>query len=735
MPRSRSRNAPSPVLASDHDEMADDLHALADRGSRPARTWPDCVAESRRFEHWLAEHELDLDQVRHLADRDSYHLPKVPPALIAAYLHDTATAETKPKTLHNRTTSLLAWFKGTGWAVPDRRTSGGAGAFDIVTALVANHRVDDIDAHTRIPARPVTGDWIAGITAAIDAAGDDERIARLWIAAMRTFHLVTAWFGLRGGEAVTKLRWGWVDDRASELVIQLPGDRTLKYLDRPRTLRLPSPDSGPDCEHRDTCVIHQLRRWRELCDATGIPTGPGDLVFPAIRRMPHTSSTPNAEAFWRNRSWVADPVGETVRSADADALATLTLHAERTHYKRYARFWKQFALAAGFTPRHRFEKVSTHSNRRGTATRLHANGAALQVIAHQLCHEGLATTPRYIDPTDLPVLDPRPLYDRVPVPPIGPERPRVADHLADYPPGESPPGRAATSCELDVDDARCDAPVDGCVELDGVMTAVCKLHRSRYLQGLRGAALAAPARHRPLPPICQVGTDISPCDRTPVAHILLDGSHLAACGPHYRRFRNGTTGDALHAPVQTPRAPHCQVPDGAGPCQRPPSKGVVADGVHTTMCATHARRFDAGKRGDALTAGVTVRRLAERCEVVHHDVPCGRDARTPQGCFITVDGITLTACDAHHQRYRSGKRGDALTGPIRNRLVPSCELVHDDTVCGRPTSGRVSVDGAVLSACHSHIQRYRRGKRGDALTGPIRAPAPPPLPDSTCART
>jgi hypothetical protein len=274
--------------------MAADLQALADRGSRPAKTWPRLVAEGRRFERWLSVRNLDLDQVRRLADRDAYGLPVVPPALVAAYLYDIATDEMKPKTLQNLSTALLGWFRGTGWSVPDRRTPGGAGQLDIIGAVVSNHRFDDVDAHLRTPSRPVVADWIGGITAAIDAAHEDERIAPLWISAMRTFHLVTAWFGFRAGEAATKLRWGWIDDRPDELVITIPGDQTLKYLAEPRELHLPTPDTGPGCQYLDTCAIHQLRRWRQMCTAAGVPTDPPCAECPMPARHPTPSTSGDA---------------------------------------------------------------------------------------------------------------------------------------------------------------------------------------------------------------------------------------------------------------------------------------------------------------------------------------------------------------------------------------------------------------------------------------------------------
>jgi hypothetical protein len=729
MPRSRSRrkgatstNGEALLVASsrDREKMAADLQALADRGSRPAKTWPRLVAEGRRFERWLSVRNLDLDQVRRLADRDAYGLPVVPPALVAAYLYDIATDEMKPKTLQNLSTALLGWFRGTGWSVPDRRTPGGAGQLDIIGAVVSNHRFDDVDAHLRTPSRPVVADWIGGITAAIDAAHEDERIAPLWISAMRTFHLVTAWFGFRAGEAATKLRWGWIDDRPDELVITIPGDQTLKYLAEPRELHLPTPDTGPGCQYLDTCAIHQLRRWRQMCTAAGVPTDPQALVFPAVRRMPDARSTPNSEHFWRRRAFVADPVGEAVDAArasgaDADALAAVAASAARTHYKRYASFWKDFATAAGFEPRHRFEKVSTHSNRRGAATRMRANGASLPVIAHQLCHEGLDTTPRYLDPTELTAFDPRPLYQHITSHTL-PDH-RLTDDLLDR---DAPPIGTTSMCELGGGDP-CDRPFDGFVELDGVMASACSLHRARHHQGLRGHELVGPARSRPLAPGCQVGDLASPCERVPVAHIAVDGTLLSACAAHYWRFRHGTSGAALSAPVRRPRAKVCQVADGDGPCHRKPYKGVSVDGVHTTMCSVHARRWDNGLRDDNLTAHTSDQpRLAELCEITHEDVPCGRDARTPQGCFVDIDGEHLTACNAHYLRYRAGHRGDRLTAPIRNQLARTCELTHDGIHCGRPTAGRVYIDDRELAACNSHMARYRKGRRGDALTRPIR---------------
>lgn len=732
MPRSRSRRADPglvrhtsdlPAVRTDHTEMAADLGVLARRGSRPAKTWTACLREGRRFERWLTTHGLELVRLRELAEHDPYGLPILPPVLIAAYLHDVATPEMKPKTLKNISTDLLGWFRGTGWAVPDRRTRGGVGQLDLVGAVVANHRFDDVDAHVRVPSRALGQEWIAPITAAIDASYDDDRIAPLWVEAMRTFHLVTAWFGFRGGEAVTKLRWGWFDDRGDELVVTVPGDHTLKYLASSRTLRLPSPDRGEHCEHRETCVIHQLRRWQEMCEDAGVPAGADDLVFPAIRRMPGEPSTPHSDNFWQNRPWVADPVAEMVAAAhaagaDADQLARVAATAAATQYKRYALYWKSFAAAAGFEPRHRFEKVSTHSNRRGTATRMRTNGASLPVISYQLCHGGMGTTPRYVEPDELTPPDPRPLYD-LSLPPHGDLAPRSLAPRLDP---DAPELGTSTTCELVHDGTRCSDPFAGFVELDGVMVAVCTLHRARYLDGRRGPSLAEPAAWRPLGEFCEVGAAETPCDREPLAHINLGGALLTACPGHYQRFHGGITGDALHAPLRHRLDDTCWFADGDAPCERPPRRSFEVDGIRRTSCATHWSRYCAGQRGAALHVPIAVqRRLAERCEVPHAGLTCGRDARVPQGCFIVVDGIDVTACGGHYQRYRAGKRGAALTKPIRNLLASTCELSHDGVACGRKTKGRVFDAGSELAACHSHLARYRKGKRGVALNTPIRS--------------
>lgn len=680
MARSRSRTRgpqkdvaqPMVILdsASEADEFREHVRELTLKGSRPKASWSRMLSEGKRFTKWLAEYGLTVDDIRRAAPVDPQGDPVLHPVLVVAYLRCCATPDIKPTTLKGQASQLLGWFKGNGWVVPDRVGSSREGeTLSIIGALVSHHRYDDVDAFVRVPARPATVEWVGAITREIDKAFHDERLAPLWVDAIRTFHLVTAWFGFRSGEAVTKVRWGWLEDCGVHFDARVPGGETLKKLKKPRTVRAPSPDTGQDCDHPDICVVHQLRRWRDRCAAAGIPTGPDDLLFPAVRRMPsaHQPITSQTQLRWGDRLWVADPIAERMAAAraagcDDDELEVAKESAGSSHYNRYAPYWKEFAVAAGFEPRHRFEAISTYSNRRGCATRLSRNGASLLQVAHHLCQESLSVTSLYIDRDD-EALDPRPLYNLDLDVEIGlPDDSSL--HLPELITSDTE-FRPPTGCDLVHEGAACDLPFAGFIEVDGVGRAVCAGHRWRFRTGKRGADLMKPMR-RPLDPQCAVAPPGQTCGRASSTTIDLEGDYVSACGSHHRRYLAGKRGWDLIKPLRERLGASCEITHKGKPCGRKPNQRVVVDDEELATCRAHAERALKGIRGAELTKPIDApRRLAPNCEVAHEGEACGREILDSRGYHIEVDGSTVSACNGHGIRYKAGKRGHALTEPLR----------------------------------------------------------------------
>jgi hypothetical protein len=103
-------------------------------------------------------------------------------------------------------------------------------------------------------------------------------------------------------------------------------------------------------------------------------------------------------------------------------------------------------------------------------------------------------------------------------------------------------------------------------------------------------------------------------------------------------------------------------------CGRPAARWCQMSEGDVALCELHARRFRAGLREEALARPIAVRQeRAPYCEVVHDGEPCGRSTEAPAGGFVEVDGARVSACQAHHRRWRDGKRGEAFTKPIRTR--------------------------------------------------------------------
>ena len=151
------------------------------------------------------------------------------------------------------------------------------------------------------------------------------------------------------------------------------------------------------------------------------------------------------------------------------------------------------------------------------------------------------------------------------------------------------------------------------------------------------------------------------------------------------------------------------------------------DGTQFRMCSGHRNRWWKGKRGDDFTKPLGKQAAPvpadATCEVEHNGTACGRNKDVSQLYRIDVDGRSMTACDTHKTRWDQGKRGDDLTKPFRKPIPAdaTCEIEHNGDACGNKTKimNWLEIDGRSMTACDSHKIRWRKGKRGDALTKPI----------------
>lgn len=664
MPRRRRFSPVAAAVVTPRDDdafLAEVVVALEREGSRPRRTWPDCCAAGRRFTRWLSGRGLDLDLVRSCCDRDAAGKPVVPTVLVIAYVADELLRDdVKPGSAENAVGRLVSWFRGTGWDVAHLRRGGEGLA--LLSALVRNHRHDDVEAHVRVPARPVVAEWVERIAASIEVARDDPSIQPLWVDAMVTYHLVTFYLAMRSRESATHLRWGWISDRGVRVEVHTPGGYVLKQQARPETIVMPA---NPDPD--GLCPVAQLRRWRQCCIDADIPVDDDALVFPAVRKvLPEHCLTAN-QPWWGVRLWVADPIGDVATAATQQGCDTETVQcrvesARRSHRNRYAREWGAFAIAADFEPRHRFEKISSHGLRRGTATTMRANGAPSAAIAKHLRHLRGSMTDLYIEASELAGPDTRPLF-------AIDELRRVSD-----------PDVALT--EL----------FDGDATLTG--------HDGR----------------------CEVVHHGEACGRDFMSHIDVGEGPVPACEAHVARAKKGLRGDALTIPINSHRlAPNCEVPHHGEVCGEDTNGGghVEVDGVPLSACRGHANRFREGACGDELTRPLHFRRLSGRCEVLHRGVVCGRD--TSDGRRVTIAGTRVECCAGHRQRWQAGKRGEVFTQPIGSQpLQGSCEVAHHGAACGRPSKHRIKIEGVLVECCPGHRTRWVTAKRGDSFSAPIR---------------
>ena len=724
----------------DFAEMAEDLQVLHDAALRPI-SWPKMLREGERLEAWLEDRGCSAEAFRAAAVKDHFGVAKVPPVLLVAYLAHTVEVRNLSKSSLQATLStLLGWFRAYGWATPDLRVDAAArDEYAIVRHFLASHRYDDPERATKVRARPADRlEVIEAISVEIERSRNITGTAPEWVDAIKTLHLFICNVGFRTGETVNHLRWSWLEFTPDELLIHVPDD-TLKNHPSARTLRVPCPDRGQPCRRTNLCALHQILRWRGSCERVGIPTGPNDLVFPYVREQLSTAPADTAPVLPApggggtgrktlpaihvgSRAWVADPVEEKMAIARGwgrtpDELAKIEADAKGNHYHRYATPWKRFAEAAGFVARHRFERVSSYSGRRGVATRFHRNGASLAHVAFQLCQSNTESASVYVDQTEDETPDFAPLYDL-----DGLDRDDDLSLIDVLDLSEIVP--VGQSCDATTSSSRCPHASAGTVTFDGVLTGLCEGHLRRFFRGVTDFASM-----RPIPPAdlsiasrtCELVLASGCCGRRRASVGVLEGSWLALCATHYNRYVAGLGLDGIKEEMRPPLEARCRVTHQGHACDRDAIGQHAVDGQWLSMCNSHKQRWSAGKRDDSFT--MPIRAAAPRissptCDVHHHGVSCAR----PSKGSLVVEGQRLSLCGAHFIRWRSGKRDEAFTEPIRaqQRLDPSCEVSHRGQRCGQQTRYFLDVGDEVLSVCSAHEARWRTGKRDDEFTGPVR---------------
>lgn len=680
MPR-RSRahrpSAPAPIDAGlAVDDLAElvELRAASDdseeqgRGITRGSERRHAEGALRRFGQFLAIHGSTLEELRAVADRDRSGYPILPSALLLTYLAEIARPGTTRGTVHYSADKLLRGLRAEGWAAPGLKEGrqGHATWADALQALYSH-----IDAGEYRPARPVLpGDGLEAIARTI--AEIEHPFLRQ---TMLVFHAVSFWTGARITEVTSLMTWDWLTDLGTRGVITFPAG--LKYQHRPVAIPLDLYPLEPLA-----CALTQLRALRRMLLDAGLPVGPGNVVLPGIR----------AAASGRD-SVVVDPIAERVDDLtwqpEVSERDTRTALAQATHSASYRERWKQSAAAAGFTSTPQ-RRVSPHGLRRGLANALDAGGADLSRVQAVLRHGRPVVTFRYVDGSSADLADINELLD-------------LEDGLA----GVTPPSGAGLDALLSgtfapepidpvmLDDGRCsivDELGERCTHPrawnPGGMGALCYTHVGR----VRTYGFEDPRVLRPTSQI-QFG-EAEEHDELPdgdiVTALLGDLDWNAGCTAEHDGDACGWRRDEIWS--------------------------FVHDGRRTIMCLVHIERLLAGEPDWS--------RPRKVCEVTHlaADGPtmCGE----PGYCRVAIDGTTkVEACRAHYGRWAKGKRGNALTKPIRSAIPGACEVVHDPdgdaTACGGPTISTIRIGDVLIAVCGAHYRRWRVGKRGDAFTRPI----------------
>lgn len=333
--------------------------------------------EGDRFEAWLDGIGLTLDALAVVAPVRTGQ-PVMSSTVLAAYIHSRSqnmNAETSRLTL----SFVVLFLRRRGWAVHELQG-------DSISAKRLRGTIRSM--HADRPAAPpkrAKALTVADIDLLVDTLDENELgWTPLTVAAMRTLVILGFATSMRGGEMATTLRWNMVDvDRA---VFTLPGGRVFKHQDKAARIPIPHNHQGGSCG--DRCPVQVLRDWKATCDAEGVPTV-DTLFLPPTRRTKRSQFIAEAE-------FVADPIARAV--ATKGDTPTVRHNAARNLYSRMRDSWNLLCNAAGLSPDHQWQGVTSHGMRRGSATTAARNGVDEVLISQRLRHTDLTTTGLYIDP-------------------------------------------------------------------------------------------------------------------------------------------------------------------------------------------------------------------------------------------------------------------------------------------------------------------------------------------------
>lgn len=540
-------------------ELTEVMGALAQAGRspKPGITARDTDIDYRRLCRWLADQHFavqlddgtfDLSILEAASARDCHDRAQFPPSVFASWaIHLCDTSDATAHTLKGTLSRALRGLRQDGWATQQLggRQDPGARIRTMVDGLRA-----DQPRRSRRRARPVTYADLVRFFAALD--DNTWGWTELAVEAQRTWLLTTWTVSFRGGESVYRLRWSMVDLTAGAECVVVPAGILKTNTER---LELPIPHHS-NCVPASCvalCPVHRLRCWREVCDRHGVPTDSAALVFPSVRNYRPGKAVPFAE--WRlkaafgDEAFIADPLAVGVAAAAAvghDQGVAEGVAAKRL-YSQYMVRWDKVKVAAGFGARNPFEGGGTHGLRRGSMQEALDNGASLVEVSQRAGHASLEMTGVYIDQV---VEDTTELFEGLDQQTIQ----RVTEFPTDHP-------EPAVSCEIDNLGAPCGRDrTNGRIYrivVYGEVIAACSTHYRRYSHGKTGDELTRPLRARVSDhaAACEIGHYDIPCGRDRADGRLhavpIDGVMVTLCSGHYRRHRDGKTGNDFTCPIGT----------------------------------------------------------------------------------------------------------------------------------------------------------------------------------------
>ena len=333
--------------------------------------------EGDRFETWLDGIGLTLDALAAVAPVRTGQ-PVMSSTVLAAYIHarsQNMNAETSRQTLN----FVVLFLRRRGWAVHELH--GDSTSAKRLRGTIRSMHAD----RPAAPPKQAKALTLSDINVLVDTLDANELgWTPLTVAAMRTFVILGFATSMRGGEMVTTLRWNMVD--VNQATFNLPGGRVFKHQDK--AVRIPIPHNHTSGSCGDRCPVQVLRDWKATCDAAGIPTV-DTLFLPPTRRTKRSQFIAGAE-------FDADPIARAVATkGDTPAVRR---NAAKNLYSRMSSSWKLLCSAAGLSPDHQWQGVTSHGMRRGSATTAARAGVDEVLIAQRLRHADLATTSLYIDP-------------------------------------------------------------------------------------------------------------------------------------------------------------------------------------------------------------------------------------------------------------------------------------------------------------------------------------------------